>query len=121
MRNIMLVLLLLSGMLPQAICYASDAEPTILQTNPFLRPTHGEVNSGNSNSTLNKTPVGSMRLRGIMRANSNSVANIDGEIISIGQQIQGYTLISIQQRHIVLDRNGTQVTLSIDNETGGND
>ena len=121
MRSIRLALLLLSGMLPQAICYASDAEPTILQTNPFLRPTHGEVNSGNSNSTLNKTPVGSMRLRGIMRANSNSVANIDGEIISIGQQIQGYTLISVQQRHIVLERSGTQITLSIDNETGGND
>ena len=121
MRNITIVLLLLAGMLPQVICYASDAEPTILQTNPFLRPTHEEINSGNSNSTTNKTPVGSMRLRGIMRANSNSVANIDGEIISIGQQIQGYRLISVQQRHIVLDRNGTQITLSIDNAADGND
>ena len=121
MRNIMLVLLLLAGMLPQVISYASDAETTMLQTNPFLRPIPEEVNSGNSNSTANKTSIGSMRLRGIMRANSNSVANIDGEIISVGQQIQGYTLISVQQRHIVLDRNGTQVTLSIDNEAGGND
>lgn len=121
MRNVMVALLLLAGMLPQVICYASDADSTMLQTNPFLRPILEEVNSGNGNSTENKTPVGSMRLRGIMRANSNSVANIDGEIISIGQQIQGYTLISVSQRHIVLDRNGTQVTLSIDNETGGND
>jgi hypothetical protein len=121
MRNIRLALLLLAGILPQVISYASDADTVMLQTNPFLRPTNEQINSGNSNSTSNKTPAGSMRLRGIMRANSNSVANIDGEIISIGQQIQGYTLISIQQRHIVLDRNGTQVTLSIDNETGGND
>jgi len=121
MRNIMVALLLLAGMLPQVFCYASDADTTMLQTNPFLRPILEGTNSGNSNSKVNKTPVGSMRLRGIMRANSNSVANIDGEIISIGQQIQGYTLISVQQRHIVLDRSGTQVTLSIDNETGGND
>jgi hypothetical protein len=121
MRNITIVLLLLAGMLLQVICYASDAEPTMLQTNPFLRPTLEVINSGSSNSTVNKAPVGSMRLRGIMRANSNSVANIDGEIISIGQQIQGYTLITVQQRHIVLDRNGMLITLSIDNEAGGND
>jgi len=117
----MLALLLLAGMLPQALCYASDEDTNMLHTNPFQRPIHEEVNSGNHNSTVNKTPVGSMRLRGIMRANSNSVANIDGEIISIGQQIQGYTLVSVQQRHIVLNRNGNQITLSIDNETGSND
>lgn len=121
MRNIMLVLILLAGMQPQAISLASDTDTTMLHTNPFLRPIDEEVNSGNSNSRAKKRPVGSMRLRGIMRANNNSVANIDGEIISIGQQIQGYTLISVQQRHIVLDRNGTQVTLSVDNNDGGND
>lgn len=121
MHNIRLALLLLSGILPQAISYASDANTSILQNNPFLRPGHENINSENSNSTSNKKPVGSMQLRGIMRANSNSVANIDGEIISIGQQIQGYTLISIQQRHIVLERSGTKITLSIDNETVSND
>ena len=121
MHNITIVLLLLAGMLPQVICHASDAEPTMLQTNPFLRPIIEKGNSGSSHNTVNKAPVGPMRLRGIMLANSNSVANIDGEIISLGQQIQGYTLITVQQRHIVLDRNGMLITLSIDNEAGGND
>jgi hypothetical protein len=121
MRNIMLALLLSTGMLPRVISAASDSGTPTLQTNPFISPLREKINAGNRNHTADETPVGSMRLRGIMRANSNSVANIDGEIISIGQQIQGYTLISVQQRYIVLDRDGKQITLSIDNETHRDD
>jgi hypothetical protein len=62
-----------------------------------------------------------MRLRGTMLAGSNSVANIDGTIIGIGQQLYGYTLVSVQQRQVVLDRNGTQTKLSIDNEADRDD
>ena len=121
MRNITISRLLLVGMLQQGICHAADTDSMTLQTNPFLRPTHKEAAFDNRSDTISNASAGSMQLRGIMLANSNSVVNIDGEIIAIGQQIHGYTLISVKQRHIVLDRNGTQITLSIDNESSGND
>jgi hypothetical protein len=114
-------LLFVGGLLSQPACLASDAETIMLQINPFLQPVLEAVTSGSSNNVATRTPADSMQLRGTMLAGSNSVANIDGTIIGIGQQLNGYTLVSVQQRHIVLDRNGTQMTLSIDNKAGSDD
>jgi hypothetical protein len=121
MRNITILTALLAGMLLQAICTASVANPVTLKTNPFMRPTLDDSASYNTNTTANTASAGSMRLRGIMLANNNSLADIDGKIINIGQQVNGYTLIAVKQRHIVLDRNGIQITLSIDSESDSND
>ena len=113
--------LLLAGLLAQSACHAADLETVMLQINPFVRPVLEAVMSDSDRKSASKAPADAMRLRGTMLAGSNSVANIDGTIIGIGQQLNGYTLVSVQQRHAVLDRNGTQMKLSIDDAAGSND
>ena len=93
----------------------------MLQKNPFVRPTYKEGTFTDRNSMASNSSAASMKLRGIMLANDNSVANIDGKIISIGQQIHGYTLVTVKQRQVLLDNNGTLITLSIDHEPDGNE
>ena len=113
--------LLLAGLLPSLASNATDAETLALQINPFLRPILEAVSPGSATTAESKIQADSMQLRGTMLAGSNSVANIDGLIIGIGQHIQDYTLIAVEQRHVVLERNGTHTILSIDDETGRND
>mgnify|MGYP001557425081 FL=1 len=114
-------LFLLAGLLTQSACPAADIETVILQINPFVRPVLEAVTHDSDRKMASKTADEGMRLRGTMLAGSNSVANIDGTIIGIGQQVNGYTLVSVEQRHVLLYRNGTQMILSIDSETDGND
>jgi len=121
MPDMKLHLLLLAGLLPQPVCHASDLDTMMLQINPFLRPALEAVLPDSEKTTADTEPGGNMQLRGTMLAGSNSLANIDGSIIGIGQQVYGYTLISVQQRHVMLDRNGTQMMLSIDSEAGSDD
>jgi hypothetical protein len=121
MHKITAPALLLIGLLPQTFCHASDSDTILLKINPFMRPTYKQDVFADQNSMAGNASADSMQLRGIMLANSNSVANIDGKIISIGQQIHGYTLVSVERRQVLLDRNGTLITLSIDHEPVGND
>lgn len=121
MPDIRSSLLLLAGLFPQLACHASDAQTVMLQINPFLRPVLEAVTSDSSKDTVNNSSADIMRLRGTMLAGSHSVANIDGTIIGIGQQFNGYTLVSVEQRHAVLERNGTQMKLSIDDKADSHD
>lgn len=113
--------LLLAGLLTSMAGNATDVETLALQINPFLRPVLEAVTTEGVKSTEQASSADSMQLRGTMLAGNNSVANIDGVIIGIGQYIHGYTLIAVQQRHVLLERNGTQMKLSIDDQAGDND
>lgn len=114
-------LLLLAGLLTCSVCHASEAETVTLKINPFMRPALEAVTLDSDNTAAGTKPSDAMQLRGTMLAGSNSVANIDGSIIGIGQQLNGYTLVSVEQRHVMLEQSGTQVKLSIDTEVVNND
>lgn len=113
--------LLLAGLLTSMAGNATDVETLALQINPFLRPALETVRTESTKNIEQGASADSMQLRGTMLAGNNSVANIDGTIIGIGQYIHGYTLVAVQQRHVLLERNGTQMKLSIDEQAGDND
>jgi hypothetical protein len=92
--------------------HASD-NPRALQTNPFSNPHISEKETTNDHAKTAIPPV-VLELRGIIIAGSNSQANIGGTILAIGEDIEGYTLVSVKQRHVVLDKDGAQKTLSLD-------
>jgi len=92
--------------------HASD-NPRALQTNPFSNPHISENETTNDQAKTAIPPV-VLELRGTMIAGSNSQANIGGTILAIGEDIEGYTLVSVKQRHVVLEKNGAQKTLSLD-------
>ena len=95
---------------------ATPAVESFLKSNPFERP----VVKGNSEASKNsaaQAALPAMTLRGTMAAGSGSLANIGGEILGIGEEINGYRLLAVYPRHVVLEKNAIQKTLSIDNET----
>jgi hypothetical protein len=64
-----------------------------------------------------EAPQVTLELRGTMAAGEHSLANIGGEILAIGQEISGYRLMAVHQRHVVLEKNEIQRTLLIDKDT----
>jgi len=84
-----------------------------LQTNPFSNPYISEIETTNDRVKA-ASPAITLELRGTMVAGTNSQANIGGTILAIGEDIEGYKLVSVKQRHVVLDKDGTQKMLSLD-------
>lgn len=111
-RSLMLAGLLVILMLPSAVTPAADV---VLKTNPFIPPVDTD-GDGSKKTGVADVPIPAMELRGIMEAGPNSLANIGGEVLAIGQEIQGYRLVTIQPRHVVLEKNDSQKILSIDKD-----
>lgn len=103
--------IVLAGLLLQA-CVAGAREPE-LQTNPFSRPAGTEKTAVSPGAAAGKASATPMRLHGTVLAGHNSLANIGGTIIGLGQEINGYKLVSVRQQHVVLDKDGILKTIPI--------
>jgi hypothetical protein len=105
---------LFAGILASLATACRAEEPhTVLQTNPFERPAIVEKQENTAmNSNRPATPT--LQLRATMQAGSRSLADISGKIIGIGQKIDGYRLVSVGERSVVLSKNGSSKTLSVD-------
>ncbi len=53
-------------------------------------------------------------LRAIINAGPRSMANIDGIIITMGEELEGYRLVGVHDREAVLEKNGHRQILTID-------
>ena len=106
------VLLLLCSLLQGQAVAADSVE--ILRINPFVRPDNVTVTA----NTAVVADSESMELRGVMLAGEHSLANIGGKIVGIGQDINGYRLITVNERTVVLDRDGTRRELGVRTEDG---
>ena len=95
---------------------AANAVELVLKSNPFERPLMKDKSKADQKTSA-QAALPSMKLRATMAAGTDSLANIGGEILGIGQQINGYTLLAVHPRHVVLEKNEIQKTLSIDNDT----
>lgn len=80
-----------------------------LKSNPFEQPVVEE-------KVVEKTGETSeaLMLRGIMIAGPRSQANIGGKIIAIGEEIDGYRLVSVEPLHVVLVKNDVKKILAVD-------
>jgi len=98
-----------------SLCSQGHATETAgtLQKNPFINSYMSEMETPASPAGKT-TPPPELELRGTMIAGQNSQANIGGIILAIGEDIEGYKLVAVKQRHVVLDRNGTKKMLSLD-------
>ena len=95
---------------------AVPAVETFLKSNPFERPVMKDKSAASRNAAA-QAALPAMTLRSTMAAGPASLANIGGEILGIGEEINGYRLLAVHPRHVVLEKNDIQKTLSIDNET----
>jgi hypothetical protein len=52
-------------------------------------------------------------IRGILYAGNNSLVNLSGKIIALGEEVDGYELLEVSENQAVFLRNGETLTLSL--------
>ena len=91
----------------------ADEQGAALYKNPFKRPIElaGVNNAGTppQPAQLDRPLV----LRGILAAGEDSLADIGGEIIGVGEEVNGYRLISVDMVSVVLIKEGQRRRLSL--------
>jgi len=96
-------------------CHAAEQ---LLSTNPFAIPVGTAVMQSISSPVEQESPV-RLELRGTIVAGQQSLANISGVIVSLGEEVNGYKLVGVQQREVVLLREHSRRILSVDDEQKG--
>jgi len=93
-------------------CQATGQVP--LHINPFSQPILADEPAAGNGSPIMEGNTASLELRGTMLAGKNSVANIGGNILGIGQTINGYTVVAVEDRKVTLEKGETRKELSVD-------
>lgn len=105
---------LIAGILAGLACMPLAGETQlVLQTNPFERPIVQEKPATVAAKAQQSAAL-ALQLRATMLAGADSLANISGMIIGIGEEIEGYRLVTVRERDVILSKNGTTRTLSVD-------
>jgi hypothetical protein len=58
----------------------------------------------------------SMVLRSVVKAGKNSLVNVDGKIIAMGEKLEGYKLVQVGNAEAVFENNGRRQTLKMERE-----
>ena len=53
-------------------------------------------------------------LKATMRSTKGAMVNIDGDIIAIGEEINGFLLLEVQERSAIFGKNGEKYPVSLD-------
>lgn len=114
--KIAVLLLLLAPSLPQA-------DEARLQRDPFQPPRLEKKTSSPSPGIADAPPAvyappisvaPDFKLRAVLHAGAQSMVNVDGNLISVGEEIEGYRLVAIHERKAELVKGGDKVVLTLD-------
>jgi hypothetical protein len=89
-----------------------------VQHDPFQRPAIPEASVSEAGvAKPSVQQVWAPKLTATLRAGKNSMANVDGKIIKLGETINDYKLIAVYERSAVFVKNKQRTQLTIDNKT----
>ena len=100
-------------------CLALESESQQLKrVHPLLKQDPFQVPSLFRNATANKlitaTASGDgLELRGILISANNPMVNINGEILSVGEVIDGYRLVDVTEQNAVFEKRENRITLQL--------
>ena len=91
----------------------APAAAEVLQHKPFKSPVlEGRAAAGVNGDTLN----GELTLRATLAAGESSLANINGQLFHIGDEVSGYQLKEINEGSVVLFKNEQERRLTVRND-----
>lgn len=106
LRTAILALLLLAA---SATAFG-DADTRTLRHNPFTRPALGDESSGRvAAAASSHHPV----LRATLVAGKRSLANVEGRLLGIGDQHEGYHLIRVGEGDATFTLGDQEITVTI--------
>lgn len=105
---------LLFGFLAVAIhSQASDPQMPLLRFDPFHKQPGPEKSSS---STSAQDSDWQAELTAVLVSGDDSLANLGGVILRVGEETNGYTLVEVQEFSAVFERGGQRVTLTVERE-----
>lgn len=85
-----------------------------LSKNPFIKPGFVISSPAAQRIDAEETPALSENsLRATLSAEKDSIANIDGLMIFVGDKVKGYELISVGEGYATLVKNDKEITLHV--------
>ncbi len=89
--------------------------PPALRHNPFARTTLPEGSARARPQTSVAAPRDwSPNLRATVLAGPRSMVNVDGEMVLVGEEIDGFRLVEVRERVAVFERDGDQRVLTLE-------
>lgn len=81
-----------------------------------------ELNDGAEPNSIGRSTIKAnswgAQIRGIVYGGRNSVVNVDGQMVTINDEYDGYTLKHVEERRAVFVKNGNEFVLSLDELEG---
>ena len=91
---------------------AAQDPDSALATNPFDRPAF-VVNLRDAAAPGPMTPPVRLDLRTTMVGKDAAMANINGQILSVGDTFDGYRVASIREGRVILTKDGERIALDV--------
>lgn len=87
----------------------------VLQNNPFQRPVFDAARPAapREDGLANGSELD---IRAILVAGRDSLVNVAGNIIRVGQEHEGYRLVWVEERAVVFDKEGERLRIELDQE-----
>lgn len=92
---------------------ACAAAPAELRHNPFARPAWETVADERGPIPVGPATPVSMDLRATMVSRQDSLANVSGKVVAVGDSVQGYELVEVLEDHAVFERQGQRIIVYV--------
>lgn len=103
---------------PLAIAGETEDDRDKLKHNPFENPYRNESGTVRIDSAESMAQSSSFELRATLISGSESLANINGVMVPVGADINGYRLANVSEGAITLIKGDTELTITLDKERG---
>lgn len=100
---------------------AVAAEPPPLSSNPFSRPPAPPVRDAFRHGHDHDSGTAPLKVIATMVSSTASYANIDGQVMRPGQEINGHLLKRVHEDRVVFERDGNELTVYVKPELEEND
>lgn len=110
-------LILCTGICSFSASGAENPQANRVRHDPFQRPAlpQSSITAPEAEKPTAQQPW-APKLSGTLRAGRNSMANVNGNIVKLGETIDGYKLIEVDERSAIFVKNKQSTHLTIDAE-----
>ena len=115
------VLLLMAGGWLMSHVAAITAEPVRLTHNPFSRPPSASPSRIGEGATRSSRAPQVLDLRATMVGRNSRLADVAGQILRPGDELNGYTLLQVFEDRAVFDIDGKHLTIYVKPELARDD
>ena len=94
--------------------YSVAGSVATLKFDPFRKPNFATQQGRDPGSLTPPISAWNPKMRATMVAGKNSMANVDGTIVKVGEKFQGYKLLEVRRRSAIFTRDGKHFELILE-------